>query len=238
MTADTDQQPKERDRLDVRRLVVSVLVTLLVLAVSLFVPAGTLAWAKGWIFVGVLILLSIVLVFYLQRVNPEVIVARTNRHKGTKWWDRIVILFLLYSGMAIPIVAALDDGRFHWFPLPLWVCGLGYVLLVLGMAGVAWAESVNKFFEPTVRIQSDRNHKVVDTGPYAIVRHPGYASALPLIVGVAFVLGSVWALIPAVLAYTVLIVRTVLEDRMLREELPGYQAYAERVRYRLVPGIW
>ena len=102
--------------------------------------------------------------------------------------------------LAIFPVAALDDGRFHWLPVPWWACGVGYVLFLAGMGIVTWAEAVNKFFEPTVRIQTDRGQQVIDTGPYAIVRHPGYVGGSLLLAGIALCLGSVWALIPAGLA--------------------------------------
>jgi protein-S-isoprenylcysteine O-methyltransferase Ste14 len=115
---------------------------------------------------------------------------------------------------------------------------LGYSLLIVGMLGVTWAESVNKFFEPTVRIQTDRGHRVIDFGPYDIVRHPGYVSGFLVFIGTPLCLGSLWALIPAVLACLLLVVRTVWEDRTLRMELTGYEAYAQRVRYRLIPGVW
>jgi protein-S-isoprenylcysteine O-methyltransferase Ste14 len=135
-------------------------------------------------------------------------------------------------------LAALDDGRYHWSQVPWWVCGIGYFLLIAGFAGITWAESVNKFFEPTVRIQTERDHKVIDTGPYAIIRHPGYVFASLFFIGMPLALGSLWALIPAVSACVILMVRTILEDRTLHHELAGYQEYAQRVRYRLVPGIW
>jgi len=135
-------------------------------------------------------------------------------------------------------VAALDDGRFHWLPVPWWVCGIGYVLLIAGLAGMTWAESVNKFFEPTVRIQTDRGHRVIDTGPYAIVRHPGYVSGFLVFIGMPLSLGSLWALIPAILLCPLLVLRTIWEDQTLREELAGYEGYTQRVRYRLIPGVW
>jgi len=135
-------------------------------------------------------------------------------------------------------MAALDDGRFHWFHLAWWGCVLGYALLITGIVGLTWAESVNKFFEPTVRIQTDRGHKVIDTGPYALVRHPGYVSACLIFVGLPLSLGSLWALIPAVLSCLLLVLRTIWEDGTLRQELAGYKEYALRVRYRLLPGVW
>ncbi|MGB0068047.1 MAG: isoprenylcysteine carboxylmethyltransferase family protein, partial [Isosphaeraceae bacterium] len=113
-----------------------------------------------------------------------------------------------------------------------------YVLLVAGLAGMTWAESVNKFFEQTVRIQTDRGHRVIDTGPYALVRHPGYVAACLLFMGMPLALGSLWALIPAVLSCLLLVLRTIWEDRTLRDELVGYEEYTQRVRYRLVPGVW
>ena len=106
------------------------------------------------------------------------------------------------------------------------------------MAGLTWAQSVNKFFEPSVRIQTDRGHHVIDTGPYRIIRHPGYAFGFLLFLGMPLALGSLWALIPAVMLCPLLVVRTVLEDRTLHNELPGYEEYAQRVRYSLIPGVW
>ncbi len=114
---------------------------------------------------------------------------------------------------------------------------LGYTLLIAGIVGLIWAQSVSKFFEPTVRIQTDRGHTVIDTGPYALVRHPGYVAACLLFMGMPLALGSLWALIPAAVSCLILVVRTVLEDKTLRNELVGYEEYRQRVRYRLVPGV-
>ena len=230
--------PRQPETADRRRLLVGVGWTLLVLALCLFLPAGTWAWLRGWLFLGVIIAAGVVITLYLRRVNPEVIAARVNRHEGTKGWDRWVLGLFLPAMASILPVAALDDGRFHWSHVPWWGCGIGYVSLIAGLAGLTWAESVNKFFEPTVRIQADRGHHVIDTGPYALVRHPGYAAAFLLVLGLPLSLGSFRALVPAVLSCLLLVVRTALEDRTLQEELPGYKDYARRVRYRLVPGVW
>jgi protein-S-isoprenylcysteine O-methyltransferase Ste14 len=118
------------------------------------------------------------------------------------------------------------------------VCVVGYVPFLAGLGLVTWAEAVNKFFEPTVRIQTDRGHRVIDTGPYAVVRHPGYVGFTLLFLGAPVCLGSVWALIPAIAASALLVVRTRWEDETLQAELPGYAEYARRVQYKWIPGVW
>ena len=237
--ASNSDQPRQPEPIDRRRLILSTTSSLLVLILCLFLPAGTWAWPRRWLFLGVLLASSIPVTLYLRSVNPDVIAGRVNRHERPRRWDLLLgLIGFLPTMLAIPIVAALDDGRYHWLPVPWWGCVLGYALLITGMVGLTWAESVNKFFEPSVRIQTDRGHKVIDTGPYAIVRHPGYVSGFLVFIGMPLSLGSLWALIPAVLFCLLLVVRTVWEDRTLREELVGYEEYTQRVRYRLIPGVW
>jgi protein-S-isoprenylcysteine O-methyltransferase Ste14 len=176
---------------------------------------------------------------WLSRVNPEIFVARSRvTGEGTKGWDRVLLWGLLSSYVALLIVAALDDGRFHWAPAPPWAVLAGYVLIIAGTFGTSWAQAVNRHFEPSVRIQSDRDHHVITTGPYAFVRHPGYIFGIVLTFGVALALGSWWALAPAALVTAVLAIRTRLEDATLQRELPGYAEYAARVRYKWIPGVW
>jgi protein-S-isoprenylcysteine O-methyltransferase Ste14 len=233
-----DLNDKKPERIDRRRLVVFLVFLPAYFALFMFLPAGTWEWMKGWLFIGVFLGTLPVVGLYLWRVNPEVVVARSGFHEGTKRWDKILLNFFLLAVYAIIPLAALDDGRFHWFPLPWWVCGVGYFLFLAGMGSVTWAEAVNKFFEVTVRIQTDRGQKVIDTGPYAIVRHPGYVAGILFCVGIALCLGSVWALIPAGLASALLILRTHWEDQTLQAELPGYKDYTKRVRFKLIPGVW
>jgi protein-S-isoprenylcysteine O-methyltransferase Ste14 len=237
MTAasDKDQQPQGVNK---RRLVVSLLALPVYFALFMFLPAGTWAWAKGWLFIGVFLGTVAIAALYLWRVNPEVWVARTRSHEGTKRWDKILLGFFFPAVYAIVPVAALDDGRFQWSDLPRWACGVGYVLFLAGMGIVTWAEAVNKFFEVTVRIQADRGQTVIDTGPYAVVRHPGYVAGILFCLGIALCLGSMWALIPAGLASFLLILRTHWEDQTLQAELPGYKEYTKLVRYKLIPGVW
>jgi protein-S-isoprenylcysteine O-methyltransferase Ste14 len=221
-----------------RRSIISLAVFFFILAVLPFVPAGNLRWAGGWLFILLFFILCALAAIYLWRINPEVFVARSKLRKGIKPWDKVLMFFLFLSLMAIFPVAGLDDGRFHWSSVPTWLVVLGYVLFSIGFVLSAWAEAVNKFVELGVRIQTERGHKVIDTGPYAIVRHPMYLSAFFVFFGAALALGSFWAMIPATIANVVLIVRTAMEDRTLQDELDGYREYAFRVRYRLIPGVW
>ena len=180
---------------------------------------------------AVFLLLTLVSMAWLWRVNPEIFVARRRlTGQGTKGWDLVLLLILLGSFLATLIVAALDDGRFHWAPAPLWAVLVGYVLLLAGYLGTGWAQAVNRHFEPSVRIQSDRDHHVITTGPYAYVRHPGYIFGIILTFGGALALGSLWALLPAALVVVVLVIRTNLEDATLQRELPGYAEFAAHVR--------
>ena len=176
MTA-TDNQDHKPEEFDMRRLLLFLQATPLFIVLLLFLPAGTWLWDKGWLLILVFLASAVVASLYLRRVNPDLLAARINPHQGTERWDKILLAFFLVTWLAILPVAALDDGRFQWFPVPWWVCVLGYILLLVGMGILTWAQSVNKFFEPTVRIQADRGQTVIENGPYAIVRHPGYVGA-------------------------------------------------------------
>jgi protein-S-isoprenylcysteine O-methyltransferase Ste14 len=210
----------------------------LALLLLIFLPAGSISWRPGWVFIAVLIVAFGISALVLARVNPIIYRARSRFQPGTKGWDKALLAVVLPAMVAILPVAALDAGRFHWSAVPDWVAVVGYVAAVAGIAVTAWAQAVNPFFEPGVRIQSERHHHVIDTGPYRFVRHPGYVAALMLFFGMALALGSFWALVPAVLASAALVLRTSWEDRLLRAELPGYADYASDVRSRLLPGIW
>jgi protein-S-isoprenylcysteine O-methyltransferase Ste14 len=201
---------------------VSLAVTWLLMGAALFLSAGTFQWQHGLSFLAVFLLFTLAAMAWLWRVNPEIFVARRRlTGQGTKNWDRMLLPILLASFLATLIVAALDDGRFHWAPAPPWAVLVGYVLVLTGTLGSGWAQAVNRHFEPSVRIQSDRDHHVITTGPYAYVRHPGYISGIILAFGCALALGSLWAL-----------------DKTLQRELPGYAAFAARVRYKWIPGVW
>lgn len=197
-----------------------------------------MAWSNGWIYLLVFFASTIVCLVILRRVNPIIFRARARFQPGTELWDLRLLSLMLPAVLALMPVAALDAARFGWSTVPAWAIVAGYGVFLAGFALGAWAQAVNEFFEPGVRIQSERHQRVIDAGPYALIRHPGYVSGMLVFAGTALSLGSLWALVPAVLASIVLVVRTALEDRLLRVRLPGYQDYARRVRWRLVPGLW
>jgi protein-S-isoprenylcysteine O-methyltransferase Ste14 len=210
----------------------------LILAAALFLPAGDPLWANGWLFIAFFTALTLPSIAYLWRVNPEIFVARSKIGAGTKGWDKALVSVILAAFFAIFPLAALDAVRFGWSAVPAWLVALGYLLTAAGYLGSVWVYAVNKFAEPTVRIQTERGQTVVSTGPYAVVRHPLYTFSLLLFPGMPLALGSYWALAPAAVAAAVLVFRTALEDRTLQAELPGYREYAGRVRSRLIPGVW
>ncbi|MBE9067396.1 isoprenylcysteine carboxylmethyltransferase family protein [Leptolyngbya cf. ectocarpi LEGE 11479] len=170
--------------------------------------------------------------------TPELMKQRGQFGEGTKTWDMVLLTVFGLTFLAIPIVAALDI-RHQWSEMPLWLWPLGAVLYAGFVAVIMWSMAVNPHFEKTVRIQRDRNHHVIDTGPYGIVRHPGYAAIIfGLVLVMPLLLGSWWAFIPAILTTLCLVLRTALEDRTLYQELSGYKDYTRKVRYRLLPGLW
>jgi protein-S-isoprenylcysteine O-methyltransferase Ste14 len=220
------------------RAFISLAVTLVVMAVMLFLPAGTLDWPRAWWFLAIFAVAIVGAVLYVWRANPELFVVRRRFQEGSKGWDVVVSSIAIVLLFLIIPVAGLDAGRFRWSQVPDWLVWIGYLFFFAGFALTLWAQAVNRHFELAVRIQTDRGHKVIDTGPYAIIRHPGYIGAVLLGTGIALALGSLWALVPVVLVKLVLLYRTAREDATLQAELTGYADYARRVRYRWMPGLW
>jgi protein-S-isoprenylcysteine O-methyltransferase Ste14 len=206
---------------------------------SLFLAAGRLDWIRGWISVALVVVAMPAVGLIVQRYNAPVLEARSKwRRKVTKTFDKI--FFATYGPLIsiLPALAGLDAGRYHWTSLPFGFVYAGSILFALALALITWVMVVNPFAEKTVRIQTDRGHRVVTSGPYRWVRHPMYAGITLLFVSTALVWGSVWALrLDAVMA-VLIIWRTAMEDRTLRQELPGYEQYAAVTRYRLLPGVW
>jgi len=166
---------------------------------------------------------------------------RQNIEKAqtAKAWDKVLAPLMALSVSFPPVIVTGLDHHFGWSPVfPLWLIVLGFILISFGYAFAAWALIENRYFSSVVRIQLDRGHVVCDSGPYRIVRHPGYAGIMLALPGVVLALSSIWTLIPVAVALIIAVIRTVLEDQTLKDELPGYRDYMQRVRYRLIPGIY
>ena len=209
-------------------------------AVLLFVAAGDPFWADGWWFMGLFVVAGVAVVVWLARHDPGLLAARMNiaRQEGQPFWDRLAIHAARFIWWGFLILMGLDGGRFHWLPLPDWVVWAGRVGILLGFWGIQRTFRENSFGAPVVRIQAERGHHVISTGPYAIVRHPMYASALIMLVSMGLALDSGWGALAAVGIELLLVLRIGGEERVLREGLPGYVEYTQRVRYRLIPLIW
>jgi protein-S-isoprenylcysteine O-methyltransferase Ste14 len=206
---------------------------------ALFGGAGRLSWARGWIYVALYAAGMAATGIAIRRSNPGLMEARAKwRQTDTKRFDRVILSIFVPLTKIQPLVAGLDAVRFHWSSLPPGFILPGVLLHVVGIALVAWTLSVNPFAETTVRIQHDRGHKAIGAGPYRIVRHPMYVGCVFMYLAAPLILGSLWALAVGGCIIVTLVVRTALEDRTLRSELPGYAEYAATTPYRLIPRIW
>lgn len=214
----------------------------ILVAILLFLSAGTLAWWRAWVLLAVLFLIRALGALAVYRVNPDLLRERAALplHTEQSWADRLLLLGVLATGyLGLPIVAGLDAFRWHALPRPAaLVAALGLVLFALGWSVKSLALRANAFAIAVVRLQRERAHVVADSGPYSVVRHPFYAADPLILVGLGLWLQSYVAALCAVVPIALMVMRLRLEERLLRRELPGYTAYAARVRFRLIPGIW
>ena len=214
---------------------------LIVYPLVFFITAGDWKWGWGWVFYIILTVFLTAHPLLLIPINPQLLAerARGTQTADTKQWDRILTMI---GGGILPfgsqLLSALDH-RLGWtVQLPVNLHILATAVTIIGFVLFLWAMVSNAFFTEGVRIQTERGHTVCESGPYRYVRHPGYVGSILSILGLPLILGSLWALIPAVAGGTAFFVRTALEDRTLQLELKGYAEYAARVRYRLVPGLF
>jgi protein-S-isoprenylcysteine O-methyltransferase Ste14 len=202
----------------------------------LLVSAGKVSWTAAWFYLGAILLIILINAF---RMDPELMAERAGLQEGTAKWDLYLSTFVALAGPLITALTAGFDQRYGWTgAVATWQQVVALVLfLAAGLLGASAMEA-NRYFSATVRLQSDRGHKVAKEGPYKVIRHPGYTAGIISIMATPVLLESWFALIPASLVAAGYIVRTALEDSFLQKNLPGYRDYASTVQYRLIPGVW
>jgi protein-S-isoprenylcysteine O-methyltransferase Ste14 len=213
----------------------------LLIPVVLLICGGDIGWWQAWLYSFLILGAGIGGRILAEQRHPGLTAERQNIEviHDAKAWDKVLAPLMAVSiGYPMMLVAGLDH-RFDWSTeFPLWLNVIGFLVIALGYAFAAWALVENQFFYSVVCIETDRGHVVCDSGPYALVRHPGYAGNILGLCGIVLALGSTWSLIPAAIASIIAVIRTALEDQALNIELPGYSEYAQRVRYRLIPAIY
>jgi protein-S-isoprenylcysteine O-methyltransferase Ste14 len=208
-------------------------------AVCFFISAGRFNIPRAWLYFGISIIIATVGNIIMWKKTPELLNQRGEYKLDTKSWDKILVpVFLLTSIIGIPVVTGLDTGRYQWSISGTTSLIAGLMLYICGSVIQQWAMLENRHFEGTVRIQNDRGHRVISTGPYGIIRHPGYLAMILTSLVMPLMIGSMYALIPAGFVIIVLIIRTALEDQTLQKELTGYLEYTQKIKYRIFPGIW
>lgn len=200
--------------------------------------AGRWNYWPAWVYVITSLLMSL-LTRLVLRGNPELLNERNKPKPNTKAWDKKLLAVGFLLTLVMLVIAGLDAGRLHLHPILTWPHFVfGLLMNLIGMSFFLRALKENRFFSSVVRIQSERGHTVCSTGPYRLVRHPGYMGMIVGTLGIPLLLMSAWSAIPALLFVVVLIVRTRMEDLVLLEELAGYRDYSHSTRYRLIPGVW
>lgn len=223
------------------RTVLGFAVYVLLVPATLMVASGDPGWSMGWLYsalgVGAIVISRLIVL----RTSPATLHERARfvEAEDVPPGDRAIVLIIAILGPWIVALIAGLDHRFDWPPpVPGVLQIAAAVALTLGYGLAVWAMVVNEFFSAVVRIQVERDHRVVERGPYASIRHPAYAGAIVSALGGPIMLDSLWSLLPALVILIAIVARTHLEDRTLKASLPGYADYASRVRYRLIPGVW
>lgn len=238
----THNEVKMENKRDVKvfRTVIMLLLVLVVLPLLPILISGRWNWWEAWLMAAIFVLAFLISRALAVRKTPDILKERMNynQHENTQTWDKWLSPLAAFGSVFILLFAGLD-ALFHWstgFPLAVEMGGLALILSGYVLGSYALIE--NAYFSGTVRIQEERGHKVVSSGPYAWVRHPGYLSSLIASLGMPLLLDSAWAFVPVVVIGIIFVIRTKWEDRFLQGNLPGYKEYAQKVRYRLLPGVW
>jgi protein-S-isoprenylcysteine O-methyltransferase Ste14 len=210
------------------------------IGVILFVAAGRLDWWEAWVFLVVYFLIAVASNVWMLYFDRALLQERTQAASkpDSKSWDSVIVTANLLLTAALFAMIGVDAGRYGWSVVPSWLRILAGVGVLASFGLTTWASRVNTFMSARVRIQAERGHHAITAGPYARVRHPMYASMCLLDLSLPLLLGSWWGLVVSALMIAAVVIRTVLEDNTLQQELPGYLEYTRQVRWRLLPGVW
>jgi protein-S-isoprenylcysteine O-methyltransferase Ste14 len=232
-----ENDANQREKIGIKLVLKSISIFIVFIIIT-FITAGKLDYWQGWVFNG-LNILFILLTYIVLIDRKDLIKERLKPGKGMKQWDRVYYAVSTPMFFVMFIFSILDASRFYWEPtVPLFIIFVGIILYSIGQIIVLWAKKTNKFFSSVVRIQLDRKQTVCSDGPYRFLRHPGYAGGLIFTIGTPIMLGSFWGLLPAILTIILVFVRTYMEDNTLKNELPGYTDYTNKVKFRLIPYLW
>lgn len=212
-------------------------VEFLVMALALFLSAGTLAWLAAWVFLGLLLVCSLPITWWLIKYNPDLIEERM-RLRPQLSWDKVFVLVVFVFILFWLILMPLDAVRFHWSRMPVALKALGALVLLSSLCISFLTMRENPYSSAVVWIQKERGQTVISTGPYRYVRHPMYSGACLFFLGTALLLGSWYGVLCTPFFVGLFALRAVMEERLLHEELEGYDAYAAQVKYRFLPHVW
>ena len=226
-------------KVDIKQQVLETIGFFVVFGLALFLPAGTLAWRAGWIFLLLFFGFYLLVTMWLYTHNPGLMQERLRLGASDqKGWDKILFPLMEIFFIVWLIFISLDAVRFHWSLVPFWIQAIGTLVLLCSFYFLFLIFRENSYLSPVVRVQEERGHTVVSSGLYHYVRHPMYTAILVFIVGTSLLLGSWYGLIFVIICMAILARRAVLEERTLRAELPGYSSYMAQVKYRFIPYIW
>lgn len=210
-----------------------------IMSASFFGSAGTLAWPEAWLYMIIHYSFFTMLAIWLKKHNPELLRERMAFLKpAVKRWDKAILLVSTVVFVPYLILPGLDAVRFQWSYVPPLIKVVCFVGIILSFFLMVWVMRENSYLSRIVEIQKERGHRVITTGPYQYVRHPMYLGVIVLFISIPVALGSLWSLVPSTVLSLLVLIRTFLEDKTLCEELEGYNSYAEKVKYKIIPGIW
>ena len=226
--------------INIRKLLIHFIGLFVVIAMAIFLSAGTIRWIAGWCFLILYFGFGIISTIWLFRYDPSLLQERLTGLKkpNREAWDKLLMWLWFILSLAWLILMPLDAVRFRWSQMPVWLQVVGAMILLASFYLIYLVFKENPYLSPAVRMQKERGQTVISTGPYRYVRHPLYAAFIPFFLGTAFLLGSWYCILLGLVLIGLIAVRAVMEERVPRKELQSYDAYMARVKYRFIPHVW